>query len=772
MTTPESLDNTVLTLSPPRVPEATYPVIDADYGVPKHVYDLTPMGLKVLTDPPLAGTVNPGDVLALILNGQSVASKPINPGEENAVNTLYIPKGLLLTNRLNELVCTFTRGSQNIATSTPILTLLYNAIRPGIEDTTPGDGAHSELELILPPDVIEDGIDADRAKQGVRVCFFYPYCRAHDRIWLNCNGQDVYRTVTVAEAPTIPTAVPTTVCVMVDESVFERAGDSPTFVLSYTVHDRVGNGPDTDSPFSASYVVDVHLKETRLVAPDMAEAPGDPNDDPTTIDRDKLGQNDLTVLVHTFAPQWQPNDKIRVTFTATPASGTVVTHIVETDVARIPFVYPLKVPNAKVVAGSVARAKYELIRNEAVIATSKTATANIIGGDVVELLAPFLVKPAVSPIDVPANPKGVTVRVQHLTARLNDQAHLIIKNPSASDKTFPVQTFNQNKRANFTLTFELLLAWMSRNVELYWELIRNGKSIGTSSPLKLTIEPIADGDVRLGAPRIDQADSTLVVDINEFKGDATVSHTSWPFRGAEYLVDIRVIGTGTNGSAHIINVVTGGSLTLDEEIKGFSRPLSRSQLLLLKDSSTAHIEIKAHFKASSKTVIFPNSFIYTFKNLQPILSENFDAHYSRFISSNQSISIPSMNIRHLGGLGYLGINSINTILTGPYPPIHNQSAAQVLEMHTDAYGQGQYMRIEFRWGYSSVGFYYRFVQSDGILVRFLDKNGNSLSDQHLVNNPGPLPVFFSTSENSIWFIDIITSVWDLVTFDYFTMGRT
>ncbi len=82
------------------------------------------------------------------------------------------------------------------------------------------------------------------------------------------------------------------------------------------------------------------------------------------------------------------------------------------------------------------------------------------------------------------------------------------------------------------------------------------------------------------------------------------------------------------------------------------------------------------------------------------------------------------------------------------------------------------MRLEFRWGYSSVGFYYRFVQTNGILVRFLDKSGRSLSDQHLVNNPGPLPVFFSTSTNSIWFIDIITNVYDLITFDYFTMGRT
>lgn len=279
MTTTQTPDNAVLALSPPRAPEATKPVVGAHYGVPKHVYDLKPMGLTIDVDPPLTGTVDAGDVIRLVLNNASTeATKTIQPGEENAVNTLYLPKGLLRPNQLNTLVYTITRGSENRGTSTPELTLLYNAIRPGIEDRTPGDGAHSELQLILPQDVIDDGIDAERAKQGVQVCFAYPYCRAYDVIRLNCNGKDVVRTVTATEAPATPSAEPTTICVMVGEDVFQQAGDNPKFVFSYTVTDQLGNGPDTDSPYSGTVEVNVHLKETRLVAPFLVKPAKDPID--------------------------------------------------------------------------------------------------------------------------------------------------------------------------------------------------------------------------------------------------------------------------------------------------------------------------------------------------------------------------------------------------------------------------------------------------------------------------------------------------------------
>jgi hypothetical protein len=383
----EPLDNEVLVLYPPNPSEATRPVVGAECGVPKHVYDLKPMGLRVDVPPALAGTVDPGDVVRLILNGKEEASRPIEPGEENEYTTQYIPKGLLLPNRVNELVYTITRASQNVGTSTPPLTLLYNDIRPGNEDTTPGDGSHSRLQLTLPQDVIDYGIDDERAREGVEVFFEYPYCRPYDSIRLNCNGYDVQRDVSADEAPTIPTDTPSRIRLTLDESVFERAGDHPQFVFNFTVFDQLGNGPDPDSPWSESVVVTVDLKGARLVAPDITEDPDDPNDAPDTIDLNKLGSSDLTIQVHVLAPPWATDDIIRVKYVAIPnAGGAPVEHSAEATVVRIPFVQKLMTPNAKVIPDSLVRVSYEQVRDGAVVARSRVAIARVILAPVITSL--------------------------------------------------------------------------------------------------------------------------------------------------------------------------------------------------------------------------------------------------------------------------------------------------------------------------------------------------------------------------------------------------
>ncbi|PKA72687.1 hypothetical protein ATI02_5767 [Pseudomonas baetica] len=641
MTTPQTPDNTVLALYPPRAPEATTPIIGAHYGVPKHVYDLKPMGLTIVVDPLLDGTVNAGDVIRLILNNASIeATKTIQPGEENAEHTLYLPKGLLLPDRDNTLVYSIARGSQNIGRSTPELTLRYNAIRPGNEDLTPGDGAHSELRLILPQDVIDDGIDAERAKQGVQVCFAYPYCRAYDVIRLNCNGQDVVRTVTAAEAPATPSDEPTTICVMVGEDVFQRAGDNTKFVFSYTVLDQLLNGPDTDSPYSGRVEIDVHLKETRLVAPDLAEDPDDWSDDPKTISLAKLGSKDLTVLVHAFAPTWQPNDKIRVTYTATKPGAPVVSHTVEADVGRIPFTYKLMVPNAKVIAGSVVRAKYELVRGGTAMATSKTTTADVIGNTIV-LLPPFLVAPAVDPIDVLAYPNGVTVRIEYFGAMEGDRARLVEVNPPAGSAQFPLVEFNTNNWVNTVLSPAFLAARHGKVIELRWNLNRNGGQAGKSESIKVSVLKIADGDARLSEPKIQESNSTYKLDLNNFEGDATFNLPPWSFAEKGQLIPA-TLSTDTSTPLNIINNAT---LTPQEVIAGLKKPILREWLNNVPNDASIYLEAKVSPGniANLNPVIFLKK-IYTITNEElpnlPII-ENWEGSSLLSFSPNEPVKFPS-----------------------------------------------------------------------------------------------------------------------------------
>lgn len=389
-----------------------------------------------------------------------------------------------------------------------------------------------------------------------------------------------------------------------------------------------------------------------------------------------------------------------------------------------------------------------------------------------DLLPPFAVPPATNNIDVLDSLNGITVRVEHLPAKTNDKALFIDANPMPGDKPFPVQLINQNKRANLKLSFAYLLARMGSETNLYWQLIRDGKSAGESLPLTLNIRRIVDGDVRLGTSIIDQADSAGVVDINEFEGDGTVSCKTWPLRGGRYLFDISVIGTGANGSAHVIELVTAGSLTPDEESNGFRRTLPRAQLLLLQDNSSLHVEIKAHFKEKAPiTITFPTSRKYSIRNKRPILSENFDHLATQLITPGGRIELDSMIISFPAGSGYLGITSLANVITGPYPQIPGQSYGQVLEMHWQASGTAQHMHIQFHWNYSFVSFWCRFAQFNDLWVFYRDERGNLLHSMPLPNNFNPQPITYSTLQNRIRSIEIVTPRMDLITLDDFKMSR-
>lgn len=759
MTINQTPHNNVLALNPPRAPEATRPVIGADYGVPIHVYDLKPMGLTIKVDPPLAGTVKEGDVIRLWLNNaRTDAIKTIGPGEENDIHTLYLPKGLLLKNRLNTLVFTITRGSQNEGTSTPELTLLYNDIRPGMQDQTPGDRAHSELHLILPDDVRYDGIDAERAKEGVKVCFAYPYCRAHDVIRLNCNGKDVMRIVAPGEAPATPSAERTTICVMVGEEVFQQAGDSPNFVFSYTVTDQLGNGPDADSPYSGTVEIDVHLKEPRLVAPDLAEDPDDPSDDPSTIDLAKLGSKDLTVLVHAFAPTWQPNDKIRVTYTATKPAAPVVTHIVEADVGRIPFTYKLMVPNAKVIAGSVVRAKYELVRGGITIATSKTTTADVIGGSTIVLLPPFLVAPAVDPIDVLAYPNGVTVRIEYLGALKGDRARLVEVNAPAGSPQFPLVEFNANKRVNTLLSPAFLAARHGKVIELRWNLNRDGGQAGKSDSLKVSVLKIADEDQRLPTPIIIAALDDSILDLTSFIGDTRVLIQSWPLMAAGQKLWIRCEGTDASGTVLTEHIHQGVSVPNTGNQDGL---LSRTFLEQLAHNSKVYIYVSVNFDgvANADTAVrFP---IKSYCVIAAILSENFDLVAGKTLLRGDSYDIPSMLIEYLEGSLPCIIGPISAGLHFP-----GKIEGNALSLHYGSLGQPTKVSLKFKTPYTKVSFWY-IVADWSFSVVLYNINNEILDIQTAPPNNGE-PKLIQLIASGIAKIELRTAAHDYVIFDNFS----
>ena len=369
-------DDAEVSLYAPQLPDSNKSVAGADCGIAKAFYDLRPNGATVVINPVLAQ--QPKDTFSINVNGIMRVDSQQSQSTDDAV-TLHIPKNLLRSDPgfVNTLNYTVRRTTGAEETYDPPLTILYNAVRPGMEDQNSDEG-HSELEFVLPPDVLEDGIDADHAAQGVQVCFCYPYCRPFDRIVLNCNGHDVEWEVHPDEAPAAPTSTPTCIGRLLKEADLKTAGDHPQFAFTYTVYDQIGNGADLNSPWSATIHVVVDLKGTRMAAPDIAEDPDDPDDAPDTIDLNKLGSKDLTIQVHVLEPLWAINDIVRVKYTATPKSGPVVAHTVDQPVTRLPFVHRLMIPNVKVVGDSAVAVLYEQVRGGTVNATSKNGRALVI----------------------------------------------------------------------------------------------------------------------------------------------------------------------------------------------------------------------------------------------------------------------------------------------------------------------------------------------------------------------------------------------------------
>lgn len=295
-------DNTVLILSPPIINGQTKPVEGGHTGVPLVAHDLID-GAIVHADPPLSGTMDPGDVMELWLEGELAALDSKTIEDPNVRTMLRIPKGRLQPDQVNKLYYTVRRGSDNRGTSTPSLEILYNRVRPGLKDRLTDPGGHSELKLLL-PDVIKNGVGADFV--SAEVCVAYPYCRAYDVITLTCNGEllEPKPRVSPNQAPPPPNPgdeTPITICFTVTRAFLDKAKRQDNKLhFSYTVTDQIGNGPDTDAPWSPVQSVDEDLDGKRLDKPILLERREDyPGDDAETIDLEKLTGNPLLLDVPT-----------------------------------------------------------------------------------------------------------------------------------------------------------------------------------------------------------------------------------------------------------------------------------------------------------------------------------------------------------------------------------------------------------------------------------------------------------------------------------------
>ncbi|WP_457969828.1 hypothetical protein M1D68_07330 [Pseudomonas sp. R4-84] len=223
----------------------------ANGGVPKKLYDSSSDGLLCVVDPwaELIGrswTMAAFDRVDLYVNDgpTPVDGHTVLPGQEQERIPLHVTPGRL-NEGVNKLHYKVTRVGNNEELSRP-LNVLYHLQSPGEPSLS--------ADLVIPLDVIIDGVSFDKAEQGVEFGFTYTNRRNYDHIDFFVGN------VTV---PFDVADVPQPVAHTLFTDTFRQAGDNPATPLRFTVTDQLGNANE-----SKTRRLDIHL-EVALITPTL-----------------------------------------------------------------------------------------------------------------------------------------------------------------------------------------------------------------------------------------------------------------------------------------------------------------------------------------------------------------------------------------------------------------------------------------------------------------------------------------------------------------------
>ncbi|KAE9650142.1 hypothetical protein [Pseudomonas sp. PB106] len=621
MTASVTSDNSVFVLYPPRVSGQTQPVVGAHVGVPIVAYDLVTdgAGAYVEVDPPLSGTLIPGDEIKLWLKGESVLLSFVDIVDPNATILLRIPRGRLHPDRINELFYTIERNSQNIAESV-VLAIVYNRIRPGLRDRMDVPGGHSELKLQL-PDAIKNGVGPDFV--SAQVCVSYPYCRAYDRITLSCNGELLHANVGAGQAPQPPnpgSEVPITVCFTVTRAYLDKAKRlDKKLDFRFTVTDQIGNGPDTNEPWSPLHSVDEDLDGTRLPMPILLERMEDfPGDDASIIDLGKLAGGPLLVVVVTSDNRFQVGDKVEATYTAKLAGQPDVVVTVSGTVEGDPFGVKqtcfLRVPNDKIVANSDVAVSYQLSKpNGDPVGSSTTANAKVTGEAAPDLKAPSIKEASGSSLDPLAALNSLTAVVNSPALRVGDIITATWAGAAGTaaggSHTAPPKTVQVIGAQEIALPVSVLAFNLGKTVTVSYTVIRSGKTI-SSPPFTLNVQSLPQSV--LVKPTIIQAANNgegAELDVSSLTS-ATSRMGVWPLMALGQPVWMTATGTNADGSPYRKVIWTPPAATSANWIrdKFASAGIALAELRNLKHGSALSLQFKAGLggsKVESEAVVFP-----------------------------------------------------------------------------------------------------------------------------------------------------------------------
>ncbi|WP_064117491.1 hypothetical protein [Pseudomonas fluorescens] len=334
---------------------------------------------RAVVDPPTGGEYT---AIALYMKGprdsarQFIDRKDVSPDEQND-RTYFEVYQSLLGDGVHVFTYDVERASGNSGPSTESWAL-YHRDLPGGNDV-PGTGPHPNLAISLPAELGEPPrIGKEEMDAGVPCTLSYIFRRAYDQVTLELNRYRFYFTVQ-------PEQVGKPYVITITREMFELAGNSPRFAISYTVVDQLNN-PTDKRRWSKVIEADVDTERVTLEPAVLREIPTENNDDSSIVDLTKMKGGPLWALIHLVDRVWRAGDEIHLKFTAMFGGSEVATHAATMPITQVPGQFSWEIPNNKVIADSRVEVVYEQVRGGAVIGTSKAATAQVVG-EVVPILS-------------------------------------------------------------------------------------------------------------------------------------------------------------------------------------------------------------------------------------------------------------------------------------------------------------------------------------------------------------------------------------------------
>ncbi|SEJ39861.1 Ig-like domain-containing protein [Pseudomonas sp. NFR16] len=361
-------DHSTLALRPVMISGLVTPVKDGDGGVNISIVEDNPNGVLAAVDP--WQDMQVGDRVDIHWDGVPVGGRDVIDADIDKRMYFYLPTDPIKPDWAEKVLYSLIRTGSTVPDESVPLRLRVKLDRPAGLDSDPHLPGHSELAAPqLPQDVIDNGVDAQWAKNGIPVTIAaYPGRAARDTVELRWGVVPLFGVITEEQAAgTAP------IVIDVNQEAILAAGDSTNLLVHYQVYDEVWNFSEQ---WSLQTFVPVDAGAWKLSAPIIQEAING------EIDLGNLGSMAVTVKIPVTEDPFERDDTVTMTWLGTTEAGAPLTYNQSVTITNIPAIYDTSVPNALVrqLINGTAQASYVLTKaNGDPPQSSKRANVKITG---------------------------------------------------------------------------------------------------------------------------------------------------------------------------------------------------------------------------------------------------------------------------------------------------------------------------------------------------------------------------------------------------------